>query len=64
MLPLFVSLNVSGVKSNFLIDSGVNVNILSFSASKMCNARLQSCVTRVYAYNSSDPLPVVGKFSA
>ena len=46
MLPLFVSLNVSGVKINFLIDSGVNVNILSFSASKMCNASLQSSISR------------------
>ena len=42
----------------------MSVNILSFSASKMCNVNLQSCDTRVYAYNSSDPPPVLGKFSA
>ena len=40
------------------------MNILSFDASKMCNVSLQTCDTRVYAYNSSDPLPVLGKFSA
>ena len=60
----FVSLKVNGVKCNFLIDSGGSVNILSFSASKMCDVNLRSCDTRVYACNSSDPLPVLGKFSA
>ena len=55
---------VNGVKCNFLIDSGASENILSLSASKVCNVNLKSCDTRVYVYNSSDPFHVLGNFWA
>ena len=58
----FVSLKVNGVKCNFLVDSGASENILSLSASKVCNVNLKSCDTRVYVYNSSDPFHVLGNF--
>ena len=58
----FVSLKVNGVKCNFLVDSGASENILSLSASKVCNVNLKSCDTRVYVYNSSDPVHVLGNF--
>ena len=60
----FVSLKVNGVKCNFLVDSGASENILSLSASKVCNVNLKSCDTRVYVYNSSDPFHVLGNFWA
>ena len=60
----FVSLKVNGVKCNFLVDPGATENILSLSASKVCNVKLKSCDTRVYVYNSSDPFHVLGKFFA
>ena len=60
----FVSLKVNGFKRNFLVDPGVSENILSLSASKVCNVKLKSCDTRVYDYNSSDPFHVLGKFFA
>ena len=46
------------------MDSGASVNIVSFSASTAFGVVLQSCDTKVYAFNSCDPLPVKGKFSA
>ena len=61
----FVSLKVNGVKCNFLVDPGArSENILSLSASKVCNVKLKSFDTRVYVYNSSDPFHVLGKFFA
>ena len=46
------------------MDSGATVNIVSFKASRAFGVVLQSCDTKVYAFNSCDPLPVKGKFSA
>ena len=60
----FVSLKVNGVVCKFLVDSGASVNIISPDMHKMLNVKLDSCDTKVYAFNSSDPLPVLGKFTA
>ena len=60
----FVPLKVNGVVCKFLVDSGASVNIVSSNAVKVFGVDLQHCGTRVYAFNSSDPLPVIGKFSA
>ena len=60
----FVSLKVNGVICKFLVDSGASVNIVSHDVSKMLNRRLELCDTEVYAFNSSKPLPVLGKFKA
>ena len=59
----FVTFKANSVKYNFLIDSGASVNILSVNTSKKCDVKLHSCDTRVYAYNPSDPLPVLRTFS-
>ena len=56
----FVSLKVNGVVCKFLVDSGLSVNIVSSNAVKVFGV----CGTRVYAFNSSAPLPMIGKFSA
>ena len=60
----FVSLKMNGVVCKFLVDSGASVNIVSSNAVKVFGVDLQHCSTRVYAFNSSVPLPVIGKFSA
>ena len=60
----FVSLKVNGVSCKFLVDSGASVNIVSYDVLKMCDHRLDPCDTKVYAFNSSEPLPVLGKFKA
>ena len=60
----FVSLKVNGVTCKFLVDSGASVNIVSCDVSKMFDCRLEPCDTTVYAFNSSEPLPVLGKFKA
>ena len=60
----FVSLKVNGVVCKFLVDSGASVNIVSSNAVKGFGVYLQPCGTRVYAFNSSAPPPVIGKFSA
>ena len=57
--PPFLSLKVSGVTCKFLVDSGA-----SYDVSKMFDRRLEACDTKVYAFNSSEPLPVLGKFKA
>ena len=59
----FVSLKVNGVVCKFLVDSGASVNIVSSNAVKVFGVDLQPCGTRVYAFNLSAPLPVIGKFS-
>ena len=46
------------------MDSGASVNIVSFNASRAFGVVLQSCDTKVCAFNSCDPLPMQGKFSA
>ena len=38
----FVSPKVNGFKRNFLVDPGASENILSLSASKVCNVKLKS----------------------
>ena len=55
---------MNGVVCKFLVDSGVSVNIVSSNAVKVFGVDLQPCGTRVYAFNSSAPLPMIGKFSA
>ena len=60
----FVSLKVNGVICKFLVDSGASVNIVSHDVSKMLNRRLELCDAEVYAFISSKPLPVLGKFKA
>ena len=60
----FVSLKVNGVVCKFLVDSGASVNIVSSNAVKVFGVDLQPCSTRVYAFNSSTLIPVIGKFSA
>ena len=40
------------------------MNIVSSHAVKVFGVDLQPCGTRVYAFNLSAPLPVIGKFSA
>ena len=60
----FVSLKVNGVVCKFLVDSEASVNIVSSHAVKVFGVDLQPCGTRVYAFNLSAPLPVIGKFSA
>ena len=40
------------------------MNIVSSHAVKVSSVDLQPCGTRVYAFNLSAPLPVIGKFSA
>ena len=59
----FVSLKVNGVVCKFLVDSGLSVNIVSSNAVKVFGVDLQPCGTRVYAFNLSARLPVIGKFS-
>ena len=60
----FVSLKVNGVICKLLVHSGASVNIVSHDVSKMLNRRLELSDTEVYAFNSSKPLPVLGKFKA
>ena len=60
----FVSLKVNSVVCKFLVDSGASVNIVSSNAVKVFGVDLQPCGTRVYAFNLSTLLPVIGKFSA
>ena len=60
----FVSLKVNSVVCKFLVDSGASVNIVSSNAVKVFGVDLQPCGTRVYAFDSSTLLPVIGKFSA
>ena len=60
----FVSLKVNGFSCKFLVDSGASVNIVSFNPSRAFGVVLQSCDTKVYAFNLCDPLPVKGRFSA
>ena len=60
----FVSLKVNGVTCKFLVDSGASVNIMSYDVLKMFDRTLEPCDTKVYAFNSSEPLPVLGKFKA
>jgi len=55
-----VSLKVNDVTCKFLVDSGASVNIASYDVLKMLDSRLGSCDTKVYAFNSSKPLPVLG----
>ena len=62
--PPFVSLKVSGVTCKFLVDSGASVNIVSCDVSQMFDRRLEACDTKMYAFNSSEPLPVLGEFKA
>ena len=57
----FVSLKVNGVMCKFLVDSGASVNIVSHDVSKMFDIRIEPCDTRVYAFNSSNPLTVLDK---
>ena len=61
----FVSLKVNGVLCNFMVDSGECVNILSLDESNLCNLNFNPCDTKVYAYNSNNPLSasVESKFS-
>ena len=61
---LFVCLKVNGVVCKFLVDPGARVNTVSSTAVKAFGVDLQPCSTRVYVFNSSAPLPVIGKFSA
>ena len=58
----FVSLKVNGISCKFFVDSGASVNIVSFNACRAFGVILQSCDTKVYAFNSCDPLPMKGKF--
>ena len=60
----FVSLEVNGVTCKFLGDSGVSVNIVSNDLSKMFDSVLKPCDTKVCAFNSSNPLSILGKFKA
>lgn len=60
----FVSLKVNSIVCKFFVDSGASVNIVSSSAVKVFGVDLQPCSTRVYTFNSSTLLPVIGKFSA
>ena len=61
---LFMSLKVNGVTCKFLVDAGASVNIVSYDVLKMFDHRLEPCDIKVYAFNSSEPLPVLGKFKA
>ena len=60
----FVSLEVNGVTCKFLGDSGVSVNIVSNDLSKMFDSVLKPCDTKVRAFNSWNPLSILGKFKA
>ena len=40
------------------------MNIASFDMLKMFDCRLEPCDTTVYAFNASEPLPMLGKFKA
>ena len=40
------------------------MNIVSSDVPKMFDGKLEPCDTKVYAFNSSDHLPVLGKFKA
>ncbi|XP_068735765.1 uncharacterized protein [Montipora capricornis] len=55
---------IFGHKVKFLVDSGASVNIVSFNESRALGVVLQPCDTRVCAFNSCDPLLVMGRFSA
>lgn len=59
-----MSLKVNGVTCKFLVDAGASVNIVSYDVLKMFDHRLEPCDIKVYAFNSSEPLPVLGKFKA
>ena len=60
----FVSLKVNCVVCKFLVDSEASVNTVSSNAVKDFGVDLQPCGKRVYAFNSSAPLPVIGTSSA
>ena len=59
-----MSLKVSAITCKFLVDSGASVNIVSHDVSQMFDSILEPCDTKVYAFNSSKPLSVLGKFKA
>ena len=59
-----MSLKVSAITCKFLVDSGASVNIVSHDVSQMFDSRLEPCDTKVYAFNSSKPLSMLGKFKA
>ena len=46
------------------MDSGASVNIVSKGTFENIDAELEPCDARVYAFNSTAPLPVLGKFKA
>ena len=59
-----VSLKVNGVQHKFLVDSGASVNVINHEAADKFTNKLMPSDARVYAFNSSEPLPVVGTFTA
>ena len=62
--PPVISLKVNGIDCDFLVDSGASVNIVNTDVQQKLKVKLQPYDSNVYAYNSSTPLQVLGKFSA
>ena len=64
-----IDVNVGGVLCNFLIDSGSTCNVVDRTCWEKLKAKRIKCksvksATQIYAYGSSNPLKVAGKFIA
>ena len=59
-----LNVKINGKVCNMLIDSGSTVNIINSEVAKRLDVKLFPCNRNLFAFNASQPLPVVGKFSA
>ena len=60
-----LKLTINGFSVKFLLDSGAGVNIIdSHTYEKMESLKLNPTTKKIYAYKSSQPLPVKGTFQA
>lgn len=57
-----VSVKINNHDTVVLIDTGSSVNLVNDTVAKKFPVKLQKCHTKVYAYNSMMPLPVIGQF--
>ena len=45
-----------------LVDTGSTVNVMNTNTARLVKAKLKPCSKQLFAFNASEPLPVVGKF--
>ena len=63
-----VNISVNGVLCEMIIDSGASVNTIDevtyLEIRKQCPVQLRETDTKLFAYGGSEPLPLLGKFTA